>query len=63
LLLTLALTFLVFAATAALILIRDYWSKIDPDNPGKMLVAEVLLAVRQGIRSVTRRTVREVSKL
>ncbi len=29
LLLTLALTFFVFAATAALILIRDYWSKID----------------------------------
>ena len=38
LLLTLALTFLVFAATAALILIRDYWSKVDSDNPGKMLV-------------------------
>jgi len=63
LLLTLALTFMVFAATAALILIRDYWSKIDPDNPGKVLVAEVLLAARQGIRSVTRQPVREVSKL
>jgi hypothetical protein len=55
LLLTLALTFLVFAATAGLILIRDYWSKIDPDNPGKMLGAEVLLAARQGIRSIVAR--------
>ena len=63
LLLTLALTFLVFAATAALILIRDYWSKIDPDNPGKMLLAEVLLAVRQGARSITPQRVKEVSKL
>jgi capsule polysaccharide export protein KpsE/RkpR len=63
LLLTLALTFLVFAATAALILIRDHWSKIDPDNPGKMLLAEVLLAVRQGARSITPQRVKEVSKL
>ncbi len=63
LLLTLALTFLVFAATAALILVRDYWSKIAPGNPGKMLVAEVLLAARQGLRSVTRQPVKEVSKL
>jgi capsule polysaccharide export protein KpsE/RkpR len=63
LLLTLALTFLVFAATAALILIRDYWSKIDPDNPGKMLLAEVLLAARQGARSITTQRVKEVSKL
>ena len=61
LLLTLALTFLVFAATAALILIRDYWSKIDPDDPGKVLVTEVLLAMRQGIRSVARQSVKEVS--
>jgi len=63
LLLTLALTFLVFAATAALILIRDYWSKVDPDNPGKMLLTEVLLAVRQGARSITPQQVKEVSKL
>ncbi len=63
LLLTLALTFLVFAATAALILIRDYWSKIDPDNPGKVLLAEVFLAVRQGARSITAQPVKEVSKL
>jgi capsule polysaccharide export protein KpsE/RkpR len=52
LLLTLALTFLVFAATAALILIRDYWSKVDNDNPGKMFASEVLLAVRRRTRSI-----------
>jgi capsule polysaccharide export protein KpsE/RkpR len=52
LLLTLGLTFFVFVATAALILIRDYWAKIDPGNPGKMLAAEVLLAVRRRTRSI-----------
>jgi uncharacterized protein involved in exopolysaccharide biosynthesis len=63
LLLTLALTFLAVAATAGLILIRDHWSKIDPDNPGKVLLTEVLLAVRQGARSITPHQVKEVSKL
>jgi capsule polysaccharide export protein KpsE/RkpR len=58
LLLTLALTFVVFAATAALILIRDHWSKIDPANPAKMLAAEVLLVLRKRTRSsVVRRGV------
>ena len=52
LLLTLALTFFVFAVTAALILIRDYWSKIDEENPGKKFAAEVLLAVRRRTRSI-----------
>jgi capsule polysaccharide export protein KpsE/RkpR len=52
LLLTLALTFFVFAATAALILLRDYWSKVDELNPGKLFVAEVLLAVRRRTRSI-----------
>jgi capsule polysaccharide export protein KpsE/RkpR len=52
LLLTLALTFFVFAVTAALILIRDYWSKMDESNPGKMFAAEVLLAVRRRTRSI-----------
>jgi len=51
-LLTLSLTFFVFATTAALILIRDYWSRIDPGNPGKMFAAEVLLAVRKRMRSL-----------
>jgi len=52
LLLTLALTLVVFAATAALILIREYWSKVDNDNPGKMFASEVLLAVRRRTRSI-----------
>jgi capsule polysaccharide export protein KpsE/RkpR len=52
LLLTLALTFVVFAATAALILMREYWSKVDNDNPGKMFASEVLLAVRRRTRSI-----------
>jgi hypothetical protein len=46
------LTFLVFAATAALILIREYWSKVEKDNPGKMFASEVLLAVRRRTRSI-----------
>jgi hypothetical protein len=52
LLLTLVLTFLAFATTAALILMRDRWSMIDPGNPGKMFAAEVLLAVRKRTRSI-----------
>jgi capsule polysaccharide export protein KpsE/RkpR len=52
LLLTLALTLFVFATTAALILIRDYWSGIDPGHPGKMFATEVLLAVRKRTRSI-----------
>lgn len=55
LLLTVALTFLVFAATAGWILLRDYWSKIDPGNPGKVLMAEVLLAVRTRTRAMVAR--------
>jgi len=52
LLLTLGLTFFAFTTTAALILIRDYWSGIDPGNPAKMLAAEVLLVVRKRTRSI-----------
>jgi capsule polysaccharide export protein KpsE/RkpR len=45
--LTLALTFLAFAATAALILVRDHWSKFDPLDPRKILAAEVLPVLRR----------------
>ncbi len=55
LLLALGLTFFVFATTAALILIRDYWSRVDPSHPGKILAAEVLLAVRKRTRSIVLR--------
>ncbi len=47
LLLTLMLTFLSFAATAALILMRDHWSKLDLSDPRKMLAAEVLPVLRR----------------
>ena len=52
LLLTLALTFLSFAATAALILMRDHWSKFDPRDPRKMLAAEVLPVLRRRSRAI-----------
>ncbi|MGC2251828.1 MAG: lipopolysaccharide biosynthesis protein, partial [Acidobacteriaceae bacterium] len=54
LLLTLALTFLSFVATAALILIRDHWSKVDPRDPRKMLAAEVLPVLRRRSRRIFR---------
>lgn len=54
LLLTLALTFLSFAATAALILMRDHWSKVDPRDPRKMLAAEVLPVLRRRSRAIFR---------
>jgi capsule polysaccharide export protein KpsE/RkpR len=47
LLLTLALTFLSFAIAAALILVRDHWSKFDPRDPRKMLADEVLPVLRR----------------
>jgi capsule polysaccharide export protein KpsE/RkpR len=54
LLLALLLTFLTFAGTSALILMRDHWSTVDPYDPRKMLVAEVLPVVRQRARSILR---------
>jgi uncharacterized protein involved in exopolysaccharide biosynthesis len=45
LLLTLGLTFFAFAATAALILMRDHWSKVDPADPRKQLADEVLMTL------------------
>jgi capsule polysaccharide export protein KpsE/RkpR len=51
-LLTLLLTFLSFSATSALILIRHQWSKVDPLDPRKILVAEVSPVVRRRVRSV-----------
>jgi uncharacterized protein involved in exopolysaccharide biosynthesis len=52
LLLTLALTFLAFVATAALVLIRDHWSNVDPGDPRKMLATEALLTLRKRINSI-----------
>jgi hypothetical protein len=53
LLLTLLLTFLVFAATAAAILVRDHWSRVEPADPRKNLAIEVLSVLRKRIRAVT----------
>jgi capsule polysaccharide export protein KpsE/RkpR len=47
LLLILALTFLSFAVAAALILMRDHWSKFDPRDPRKMLADEILPVLRR----------------
>jgi hypothetical protein len=54
LLLALLLTFLTFAGASALILMRDHWSTVDPCDPRKMLVAEVLPVIRQRARSILR---------
>ena len=44
--LTLVFTFLGFAATSALILIRDAWLFLNPNDPRKMLVTEILPVLR-----------------
>jgi capsule polysaccharide export protein KpsE/RkpR len=54
LLLTLALTFLSFAAAAGLILMRENWSNFDPRDPRKMLAAEVLPVLRRRSRAIFR---------
>jgi uncharacterized protein involved in exopolysaccharide biosynthesis len=53
LLLTLLLTFLAFAATATVILIRDRWSRVDSGDPRKKLADEVFSVLGKRIRSVT----------
>lgn len=53
-LLALLLTFLTFAGVSALILMRDHWSAVDPCDPRKMLVAEVLPVIRRRARSILR---------
>jgi uncharacterized protein involved in exopolysaccharide biosynthesis len=54
LLLALLLTFLSFAATSALILMREQWSKVDPADLRKKLAVEVLTVARKRIRAVAR---------
>jgi uncharacterized protein involved in exopolysaccharide biosynthesis len=49
LLLSLALTFFSFAAAAAFILVRDYWSKIDRSDPRVLLAAEIVPTLRRPI--------------
>jgi capsule polysaccharide export protein KpsE/RkpR len=52
--LTLALTFFSFAVAAALILMRDRWSKFDPRDPRKMLADQVLPVLRRRRRTIFR---------
>lgn len=52
LLLALALTFLSFTTASALILVRHHWSAIHPDDPRKVLAAEVFPVLRRHARSI-----------
>jgi capsule polysaccharide export protein KpsE/RkpR len=52
LLLALLLTFLSFAVTAAGVLMRERWSKVNPDDPRKKLALEVLTVVRERTRAI-----------
>jgi uncharacterized protein involved in exopolysaccharide biosynthesis len=47
LLLALLLSFVSFAGTSALLLIREHWSNIDPRDPRKILASEVLPVLRR----------------
>jgi capsule polysaccharide export protein KpsE/RkpR len=53
--LALGLTFFAFVTAAALILVRDNWSKVDSGDPGKMFASEVLLSLRKRTRSIVER--------
>ena len=49
LLLALALTAISFLATAAVIVVRDHWASVDPDDPRKMLAAEIWQVLRRQV--------------
>ena len=51
-LLTLLLTFFAFVAAAAVILIRDRWSRVDAGDPRKKLATEVFSVLSSRLRSV-----------
>jgi capsule polysaccharide export protein KpsE/RkpR len=55
LLLTLLLTFLAFAATSALIVMREHWRAVDICDPRKELAIDVLSVVRRRFRWMSRR--------
>jgi capsule polysaccharide export protein KpsE/RkpR len=55
LLLTLLLTFLAFAATSALIVIREHWRAVDIRDPRKEFAIEVLSVVRRRLSRMSRR--------
>ena len=50
--LALLLTFLSFAATSTLILVRDHWAKMDPRDSRKMLATDVLHVLRRRLHFI-----------
>jgi hypothetical protein len=54
LLITLFLTFLAFATASALILARNYWSTMHPDDPRRALAEEIVPVLRRRSRSILR---------
>lgn len=54
LLLSLLLTFLAFAVASALILMRERWAAIGPDDARKVLAAEILPVVQRRVRSLAK---------
>ncbi|MGA8528555.1 MAG: Wzz/FepE/Etk N-terminal domain-containing protein [Acidobacteriaceae bacterium] len=54
LLLSLLFTFLAFLAASTLILMRERWAAISPDDARKVLVADILPVVRRRVRSLAR---------
>ncbi len=52
LLLALALTFICFVIAAARVLVRDHWSKIDPEDPRKALATDVFSVLRKRGRAI-----------
>jgi uncharacterized protein involved in exopolysaccharide biosynthesis len=47
---------LVFFCSCAWILVRARWQEVDPSDPGKMLVAEIVQTFRSSVREVLDRT-------
>jgi capsule polysaccharide export protein KpsE/RkpR len=53
LLLALLLSFVSFAGTSALILMREHWTNIDPRDPRKILASEVLPVLRRRFKVIS----------
>jgi uncharacterized protein involved in exopolysaccharide biosynthesis len=53
LLLTLVFAFFAFVGTSALILMREHWSHIDPNDPRKLLASEVLPVLRRRFKAMS----------
>jgi hypothetical protein len=46
------LTFLSFSVAASVILLREVWSRVSPDDPRKALAAEMVPVIRRRWRSL-----------